>query len=159
MKRFKYIFLAFSLLICFSSFISAQEMRYERVDFKIKKIKQVTGIFNDTILNLKIQFFSQEGSSLIFEGVGTLSMCNCYCDSIWDAWPVEVGGGGIPGTATIGLSSSGSGNNIGSSGLDGVLPTGSRNGRRRGSFAIDYVEGGILSEGDEFVVPITFRLK
>ena len=107
MRYLKIIVLSIALVCSYIGSLSAQEMRYEKVDFKIKQVKIATNVWNDTILNLKVDFFSREGSQLSLEGSGTLSLCYCYCDSIWDAWPEEIGGDGIPGTATIGYSSSG----------------------------------------------------
>ena len=62
-----------------------------------------TQVFNDTILfkigridNIPngqryfLEFQTQgtgPGNPSIFSGIGVLSMCNCYCDSLWDAWP------------------------------------------------------------------------
>ncbi|MEM6801064.1 MAG: hypothetical protein AAF696_06645 [Bacteroidota bacterium] len=62
-----------------------------------------TQVFNDTILfqisridNIPngqryfMEFQTQgtgPGNPSIFSGIGVMSMCNCYCDSLWDAWP------------------------------------------------------------------------
>ena len=72
-------------------------------------------VFNDTILfqitgieqiNNGFKYFLEfetQGTGLgnpeAFRGIGVLSMCSCYCDSIWDAWPKDPGV--IPGGGTI----------------------------------------------------------
>jgi len=149
MKFTRYMLLA--LVICgglFTASLEAQTMRYEQVVFRIQKLR----VFNDTIMVMRFQFQSadQSSSNLAIEGVGTLSMCGCYCDSIWDAWPSEVGNG-IEGTATLGFASSSGGGPGGD-----ILQAGRR--RLQATLGIQQVEGGIIRE-EEFVVPATIQLR
>ena len=115
-------------------------------------------VFNDTILfqitgieqiNNGFKYFLEfetQGTGLgnpeAFRGIGVLSMCSCYCDSIWDAWPAPkdsllTGGIGVltyPSTA--------------SSGGDGGL--------RRGRLGVLQMPGSFLRQ-DPFPLQITYK--
>lgn len=99
-------------------------------DFLIKKI-----INNNNTNTLKMRLNMQvETSDGLLDAIAVLSMCNCYCDSIWDAWPTEIGAPGIEGTGTLHYS------NNGGQGAPG-LP-------QNGVLGIRMVDGGIDRETD-----------
>lgn len=92
-------------------------------------------------IKLKLELAAETSEGLL-TGPAVLSMCNCYCDSIWDAWPTTPSEA-IPGTGTMYFISDG----------DGGVPSGPQT----GVLGIDMVEGGIERE-TEFQVSVKFKL-
>jgi len=79
--------------------LSAQNVQSAPANFVIKKIKYLN---SENKMKLFIDMEVTESEASAFTGIGVLSLCACYCDSIWDAWPSEVGGVlNIPGTGTL----------------------------------------------------------
>lgn len=153
MKYFAYIFAGMALLMLGFNKASAQSVHHHNVTFEIEELR----IFNDTIMLIGLRFQSDPmtAQGLRISGQGTLSLCSCYCDSIWDAWPSNVGPNGILGKGTLSFAStSGSGGavlfNPATFGQGG-------NTRHRGTLGMQEVAGGIIRQ-TEFVLPITFRM-
>ena len=69
----------------------AQRLQSRPTDFVIKQISY--HIWNDTMLMSLLFDFEVDDEGVMISGRGGLSLCGCYCDSIWDAWPSEVGNG------------------------------------------------------------------
>lgn len=130
---------------------------------------QAQAIFNDTILFqiLKIRpangsdsrylmdFQTAPGSTNNFTGKMVLSMCSCYCDSIWDAWPTPSDSLMAGGTATITYMSSSGGPPLGTGGDIGFgtnIPE-----RQRGILNIWQMPGSFLRP-DPFSLPVVFKL-
>lgn len=150
MKKIIYI-LSFLLTsnIFLGDHLKSQAVFNDTILFSIRNYK-FKPIFNDTILNVMMDFQSKVGneSNRDFTGIGVLSMCNCYCDSIWDAWPRELGNEGFLGTTGTAVMRS----TIGSSGLDGVISP-----IQRGRITVLREKDGILEEND-FYVNFKFKL-
>lgn len=138
------------ILLLFACIIScnlkAQEFKQAVVNFDLIGSK----VFNDTILfhKLRVEGTTNEGASIV--GTISLSLCSCYCDSLWDAWP-DCYPNCFQGNGTLGyiepstsFSSSGGGT---ISGLKG-----------RGSLGIKQMEGGKLRE-EEFLLPVKYNLE
>ena len=120
-------------------------------------------VFNDTILFriLKVRpapngsrylmdFQGAESSNSDFTGKMVLSMCNCYCDSLWDAWPAPSDSVMAGGTATLtSMSTSNSGN---SGGFGNQIPN-----RQRGVLNIWQMPGS-FSLTEAFSLPVVFKL-
>ena len=124
-------------------------------------------VFNDTILfqitgieqiNNGFKYFLEfetQGTGLgnpeAFRGIGVLSMCGCYCDSLWDAWPppkdsLLTGGIGVltyPSTASSG-------------GDGGLFKSSSSGGRQRGRLGVLQMPGSFLRQ-DPFPLQITYK--
>ena len=124
------LFIVFALSL---SNLNAQNVQSAPVDFIIKRIKNTP---NQNKMRMLLNFEVTEGSNQ-FTGIGVLSMCGCYCDSIWDAWPVEVLGNGIPGTGTLHFVNGG--------GSQSPLPPGTP---QNAVLGIRMVEGGITRNTD-----------
>lgn len=138
MMNSKYTCIAFAF--CFlTSWAADAQIQSVPVNFIIKKLV-LRPEANRMGMKIDLEAQTTEG---ILSGPGVLSLCYCYCDSIWDAWPSEVGGG-IPGTGTMYFLSSG----------DGGVP----DGPQTGVLGIDMVEGGIERE-TEFRLSMKFRLE
>ncbi len=140
----------FIILLLFSTFIFPQKSSAQFV-------------FNDTIMVfnlLKIRKLNNGDARYLIDyatasgltGKMVLSLCYCYCDSLWDAWPDEVVGGGMTGgeaTLTyIASSSSGSGQ----PNLSGDL-------RRRGRLNIWKMPGPAgIPRSTPFELPVVFMV-
>lgn len=153
MKRFVYTFLLFSLFfgLLGPSALHAQRRYDLPVTFELKRLA-----WNDTMMFMTLDFRVQEGaevpSSLAdFSGTARWGGCNCYCDSIWDAWPSEVNGQTGSGVLTVQASNSSTfslGGNI--------SPFAGGGQRQRGALAIKEITDGITRE-TPFVVPVIYR--
>lgn len=122
-------------------------------------------VFNDTILfslnqmqikpngdrRFLLGFQSVSGSSQSFSGTIVMNMCNCYCDSLWDAWPSEITNPVPGGQATISYMSSG-----GSSGPSGPLGAGNPGKPQRGRLNIWKAPAGI-DRTSAFTLPVVFK--
>ena len=122
--------LLFTIVLFTSLFVTTEvdaQIQNYPVNFIIKKL-----VYNQEADRIRMlldyDIMTPEGQ---LSGPGTLSMCGCYCDSIWDAWPTEVGGG-IPGSGTMYLISDSGGN----------PPTGIQNGVLR----MQQVQGGVFND-------------
>lgn len=149
----KHILIPIALLAFFFSSqgqTQAQTLQYFNVNFDFKRSR----IFNDTMLvfQLRVEGQSAQGNSLIGEVV--LNLCNCYCDSLWDAWPdcypnCFTGNGGLEILTPDSFSSS-------SGGTVPSLPSGGRL-KGRGMLAIKRMEGG--QELDTpFLLPVSYKV-
>lgn len=152
MKRFVYSFLLVSLFASLLGFSNVKaQQRYDLpIDFQIQRLA-----WNDTMLFMVLDLQVQDGADVPpslagFSARGGLSMCSCYCDSIWDAWPSELGGYNGSGTLTIQTSSSSS------SGGGDLNPFAGGRQRQRGALAIKEITDGITRE-TPFVVPIVYK--
>ena len=124
--------------------IEAQTVQSSPVNFTIKKLKANQ---NTNKLKMLIDMELTDAEASFITGIGATSLCYCYCDSIWDAWPAEVGGPGIPGTGTLYYTSSGEGGpNLP---IPGII--------QNGVLGIQSVEGGI-TRNTEFNVSLKFMV-
>ena len=108
------------------------------VSFTIKKIKNLE---EKNRMKMLFDLRVDESDIYSFTGKGALSMCNCYCDSIWDAWPKTPSD--FLGTGTLHFYSSGEGSQPDFQGV------------QTGVLGIREVEGGIERTTD-FNVSINF---
>ncbi len=108
------------------------------ITFTIKKIKNQE---DKGTMKMLFDLRVDEDDFYSFTGKGALSMCNCYCDSLWDAWPSGIDN--IPGTGTLHFFSSGGGSQPE---LEGI---------QTGVLGIREVEGGI-DRNTDFNVSINF---
>lgn len=135
----------FSLLFIGFGFITslkAQSIFNDTILFKITDIRTVGNDFR-----YLIEFETADPNAVkIKTGTIVMKMCNCYCDSIWDAWPVEVGGL-TGGAATVDYISSSSGGG----GLGSGLPQ-----RQRGRLNIWQMPGS-FSLTEAFQLPVILR--
>ncbi|MEL7532201.1 MAG: hypothetical protein AAFN10_12865, partial [Bacteroidota bacterium] len=133
----------------FSSSLQAQSVFNDTILFQINRIKTAGNDFR-----YLMTFQAVEPSGVTAKsGTIILSMCNCYCDSLWDAWPSEVNGGPmVGGTATLDYigGNGGGGGNIGA-GIGSGLPQ-----RQRGRINIWQMPGSFLRP-DTFTLPVTIR--
>lgn len=145
MKKLQYTLMMALLLGSVASLSAQTQIFNDTIYFQIRQIKQVG---NDFKYLMDFQGADNTPSQNL-SGVIVLSMCGCYCDSIWDAWPSEIAGGTPPGTATLSYSS-GSGNSPGAFGAGGP-------GRQRGRLNIWQMPGSFLRD-DPFTLPVVLKL-
>ena len=136
MKLVQSIFV-FTVMIFGMNSICAQ-MQSLPVEFALQRMQQNNQDGTMKLL-MDIEFAMPGGTAT---GPGIAYMCNCYCDSIWEAWPGEVNN--IPGTGTLYFVNS----------SDGGVPQGVQN----GVLGIKMVEGGIERE-TEFRVATKFVIQ
>lgn len=137
--------------ICLSTASAfGQAVFNDTIFFKITGIEQLTNGFK-YFLEFETQGTGQ-GNQDSFKGIGLLSMCSCYCDSIWDAWPTSppsdslFGGIGVltyPSTASSG-------------GDTGLFKSSSSGGRQRGRLGVLQMPGSFLRQ-DPFPLQITYK--
>lgn len=140
----------FSLLLIglgFTSSLQAQSVFNDTMLFQINRIKTTNNGFR-----YLMTFQTVEPSGVqIKTGTIVLSMCNCYCDSLWDAWPSEVVGGPMTGgTATLDYIGGSGGGSIGG-GIGSGLPQ-----RQRGRINIWQMPGSFLRT-EPFTLPVMLR--
>lgn len=148
MKSILYIisFLVFSSGL-WSGHTQAQAVFNDTILFQITKIRLAP---NGNSSKYLMEFQTAQGSTNNLTGKMVLSMCNCYCDSIWDAWPAPSDSIMTGGTATLTHMSTSSGNASGSFGL----PTSNR---QRGMLNIWQMPGSFIRT-DPFSLPAMFIL-
>ena len=151
MKKSIYIL---TILLTINTFaegsLQAQAVFNDTILYAIRNYQFRAG-FNDTMmLQVMIDFQTRASneSNRDFSGIGVLSMCGCYCDSIWDAWPREPNDFDFLETEGTAVMRS----TIGSSGLDGVDLR-----LQRGRITVLSEKDGILEEND-FYVNFKFKL-
>lgn len=119
-------------------------------------------VFNDTILfkivktratangaKYLLEYQTEISSNQSFSGKMVLSMCSCYCDSIWDAWPKTPSDSVMQGgAATLSHYSSKSGSNT------GLFSTDSPN--KWGGRLNIWQMPGSFSLTEAFTLPVTF---
>ena len=149
MKRIIYIT---SFFLFFTAFLnektSAQAVFNDTIYFNILKTRPTTNG-----AKYLIAYGTEAGSTNNFSGKMVLSMCQCYCDSIWDAWPKTPSDSIMTGgAATLShFSSSGGNNSPGPLSTDGP-------GRFRGRLNIWQMPGS-FSLSDAFMLPVTFTIE
>lgn len=142
-------FISILITIIFFSSISAemiqgQSVQSSPVNFKIKKLKANQ---NTNKLKMLIDMELTDTEASFITGIGATSMCACYCDSLWDAWPAPSDSLFIPGTATLYYMTSGEGGpNLP---IPGII--------QNGVLGIQSVEGGI-NRNTEFNVSLKFMV-
>ncbi|MCB0843009.1 MAG: hypothetical protein KDE26_07080 [Bacteroidetes bacterium] len=147
MKKIIYLtgfwLLGFSL---WTGSVSAQAVFNDTIYFQILKTRP-TNIGAKYLMT----FGTEAGSTNSFTGKMVLSLCACYCDSIWDAWPKTPSDSLMTGgKATLSHSSSGGGGSPGIFGTDGP-------GRFRGRLNIWQMPGS-FSLTEAFTLPVTFTV-
>ncbi|MEL6252537.1 MAG: hypothetical protein AAFR87_11050 [Bacteroidota bacterium] len=152
MKKLINIFSLCLISICLSATNTfGQAVFNDTILFKINGIEQVGNAFK-----YFLEFETQgtgPGNPDAFRGIGVLSMCSCYCDSIWDAWPASpppddslfTGVGVITYPSTT--SSGGNG---------GLFKSSSSGGRQRGRLGVLQMPGSFLRQ-DPFPLQITYK--
>ncbi|MEM7371343.1 MAG: hypothetical protein AAF587_22195 [Bacteroidota bacterium] len=144
MKSLIYIF---ALLLCASissEKAHAQAVFNDTILFKIVKTRATT-IGAKYLLEYQTEISSEQS----FSGKMVLSMCSCYCDSIWDAWPTTPSDSlMVGGTATLSHYSSKSGSSSGLFSTDGPN-------KWSGRLNIWQMPGS-FSLTEAFTLPVTF---
>jgi len=146
MKKFIYLS---SLLMLFSFFnlekASAQNIWQDTILFQIVKTRPTA---NGAKYLMNFQTVNPSGDN--FTGKMILSMCSCYCDSIWDAWPKTPSDSIMTGgTATLTHFARSSGN----SGAWGVGAPNIGNGRLN-----IWQMPGSFSLTEAFTLPVDFSI-
>lgn len=98
---------------------------------------------------MMFDFQTAQGSQNSMTGKIVLSMCRCYCDSLWDEWPADVNDPIPGGTATLEWVSSSSQQN------SGPLQPGNTGKPMRGRLNIWKAPAGI-QRNDPFTLPVMF---
>ncbi|MEM6347309.1 MAG: hypothetical protein AAF927_25690 [Bacteroidota bacterium] len=141
----------FSLLLTgfgLSGSLQAQSVFNDTILFQINRIKTANNSFRYLMTFQTVE----PTTAQIKTGTMVLSLCYCYCDSLWDAWPNEVVGGPMMGgTATVDyIGNSSGGANIGA-GIGTGLPQ-----RQRGRINIWQMPGSFVRT-DPFTLPVMLR--
>ena len=151
MKKFIYISIVLLAGICFSHRTAhAQSVFNDTILFKILKTRTYDGGFR-YLMEFQSVEQSGGGQGLDLSGKGVLSLCACYCDSIWDAWPAPSDSVMTGGAATLTLMSTGD-----SGGGGGIFNIPSPN-RQYGRLNIWQMPGSFIRT-KPFTLPFTFKL-
>jgi hypothetical protein len=148
MKKLIYI----SSLLLFLSFFATEKAHAQAVfnDTILFQIIKTRPTPNGAKYLMNYQTVNPNGEN--FTGKIILSMCQCYCDSIWDAWPKTPSDSIMAGgTATMSYFASSSGNNS-----PGPWATGGPN-MGNGRLNIWQMPGS-FSLTEAFTLPVTFTI-
>jgi hypothetical protein len=141
-NKLPFLILALAISLCSASLLHAQSIQSSPVNFTIKKL---TANQSTNKLKMLIDMELTDAEASFITGIGVTSLCYCYCDSIWDAWPPPSDSFNIPGTATLYYMTSG---NDGPNASFPGIP-------QNGVLGIKSVEGGI-DRDTEFNVSLKF---
>ena len=148
MKKLAYIitFAAISLT-CWTNSANAQAVFNDTIYFSILKTRFIDGDFK-YLIDYQVPATEKQSG---FTGKMVLSMCGCYCDSIWDAWPAPSDSLMAGGIGTIDyLASSVQNNN------PGPFSPGPIN-RHKGRLNIWQMPGS-FSLTEAFTLPVAFTI-